>query len=63
MYGARSENRLLEKLSPKSVAIKPANNITKRNLRFPVAAMLSAEDGGVAWANSIFLFYIVRMCP
>lgn len=41
-YGARSENKLLEKSSPESAATQPANNIAKRNL---VAAILLDEDG------------------
>jgi hypothetical protein len=57
-YGARSENKLLEKSSPESAATQPANTTAKRNFRFLVTAILPAEDGGEVWADLIFTF-----CP
>ena len=45
-FGARSENKLLEKSSPESAVTQPTNNIAKRKFRFLVTAILPVEDGG-----------------
>lgn len=43
-YGARSENKLLEKSSSAPAVTDPMSDTAKRKLRLPVAVILPVED-------------------